>query len=138
MKSEFQNAIDLLSIAARGCGFHRWPELTAALMKVGEAPTNEGEDVLLKIIQSDRRLDVECGPDGPHCMSPEDMLKSLAVQILHDWYGRKHNDVFRKLRENHTGALFSVIDAVLEGKSARDNDTAGRGHEAKDSAAAAL
>src|SRR5206468_3341953 len=70
---------------------YRWAELVDATHTVISAPLDwEGERVLLAITRFEGALPLSESSELPHSMSPEDMLKSLAIQALGKWTGLTH------------------------------------------------
>lgn len=59
----------------------------------------EAEDILIKILEFEGKNRLAPQSDIPSVMSLEDMLKSLAIQVLSKWTGRKHLKVFKKIRD---------------------------------------
>lgn len=108
----------LIEQAIQGAGGPRlWDDVLAAFYGVIAAPfTPRGEALLLAVLRFDGRLDLDAASEIPHSMSPEDMLKSLAVQALGKWTGQLYAPAMKRLQikaEANSPALASVIEAVL-------------------------
>ena len=65
-----------------------WLELLTAMEKLVSAPlTSIGEHLLVRILRFEGSIRLSHTSDGPHAMSPTDMLKSLSLQGLAKWTG---------------------------------------------------
>lgn len=74
-----------------------WQEIIAAIVSITETKTNEAEDILIDLIKFDGEIRLSSMSDIPGAMSPEDMLKSLAIETLSEWTGRKHIKAFESV-----------------------------------------
>jgi len=86
--------------------------------------TEANEQLLLDVLAYNDLIVVACTPmDGPHCCSPEDMLKSAAMQVLADWTGTKHLATYQRFAEMPHGHVHSVSSAVIQKvKQRQDHD----------------
>jgi hypothetical protein len=74
-----------------------WQEIVAAMADITKTQTEEAEELLVKILESEGAIQLAPESDIPHAMSPKDMLKSLAIQSLSKWTGRKHIRAFERV-----------------------------------------
>ena len=88
---------------------YHWHHVLGALHAVCAEPSPESEAVLRRVaaFEGRYRLDPEAGL--PHAMSPEDLLRSLAVQTLAQWDRERHRDVIARAAElsdsDHVAAI---------------------------------
>lgn len=100
--------------AALGCE-PSWPEVVGDIVRLEAPLKEEDEQILLNALSFKGRLKLGIAGDPPHSMSPEDMLKSLAVQALGDFTGTKHIEAMRNLEtETKSSSLSCIIRAVIE------------------------
>lgn len=78
---------------------YHWHHVLGALHAVCAEPSPESVEVLRRVavFEGRYRLDEEAGL--PHAMSPEDLLRSLAVQTLAQWDRERHRDVIARAAE---------------------------------------
>jgi hypothetical protein len=99
----------------------RWNDVRAELFAAVSAPlTPEVERLLLEILRFEGQLQLDELSEMPHRMSPEDMLKSLAVQSLGRWTGVTFLPTMRRLQATSEPALSCVIRAVIQKVSAEN------------------
>jgi hypothetical protein len=89
----------LLAGAAPGGRAYSWQQVLGALQAVGEQHCNESEAVLRKVAVHEGRYLLDEGAGLPHAMSPEDLLRSMAVQTLAGWDLQRHRDVITRAAE---------------------------------------
>ena len=78
---------------------YQWPHVLAMLQQVRTEPSADSEDVLRALAQYEGRLLLDEEAGLPHSMSPEDLLRSLAVQTLGQWNAARHADAIRRAAE---------------------------------------
>jgi hypothetical protein len=88
-----------LAGAAPGGRAYNWQQVLGALQAVGEQQCNESEAVLRKVAVYEGDYLLDEGAGLPHAMSPEDLLRSLAVQTLAAWDLERHRDVITRAAE---------------------------------------
>ncbi len=108
------NALEFLQGAFRGNGPSgeevRWEDLEAALWEVASSPpTPEGEQLLLDIIRFEGRIRLSPTSELPHSLSPEDMLKSLAIQALTRWTALTYLLEIRRTRAVATSPMLTAV-----------------------------
>ena len=75
----------------------------------------EGESLLLEILRFEGRLQIDLSSEMPHSMSPEDMLKSLAIQALARWTGLAHLPEMQRVQlTTHSSSLASLVGDVIQ------------------------
>lgn len=99
---------DVLRRATNG-STERWDRLRAALRQVTAAHSAESEKLLRGLLGKDFRIQLEAGSSAPHAMSPEDMLRSEAIQALGRWDQRKHRKVIALAGRRSTSSLVAEI-----------------------------
>lgn len=67
-----------------------WATVRAALHEVAARQTRESETVLRLLLRGDYCIPLSAGSDCPHAMSPEDMVRCHAMQVLARWDLRRH------------------------------------------------
>jgi hypothetical protein len=72
-----------------------WQHALALMHAVSEARGPESESVLREVALYDGVLQLDTASGLPHAMSPEDALRSMAVQVLAQWNPRRHRDVIK-------------------------------------------
>jgi hypothetical protein len=89
----------MLSGLAQGGRPYGWQHMLGALQVVCGERSSESEAVLRKaaIYEGRCRLDEAAGL--PHSMSPEDLLRSMALQTLGEWDRDRHRDVIARAAE---------------------------------------
>lgn len=86
----------------------QWPHVLSLVQEVRAVQSPESEEVLRALAQYERELILDESAGLPHSMSPEDMLRSLAVQALGNWNPARHQDAIRRAGE------LADSDRVLE------------------------
>jgi len=89
-----------------------WQEIVTALADITETQTKEAEDTLVNLLEFEGPIRLAPDSDIPGVMSPEDMLKSLAIQVLSKWTGRKHLKAFSKIYATTQSPTLSGIAKV--------------------------
>jgi hypothetical protein len=122
MPSGFQSLRRAISGAAPPSGY-RWEELLADLWPALSSPlTVDGEHLLLEILRFNGRLRIDLSSEMPHSKSPEDMLKSLAIQALARWTGLAYlREMQRVQATTSSSSLSSLIRDVIQ--KARETNT---------------
>jgi hypothetical protein len=96
----------------------RWEEVLRDMAEATYSkPTPEAERLMLHVLrfQGELRLQIDEMSETPHGMTPEEMIKSLAVQTLGEWRGSYYRPTFRRMAATVTSAsLVSIIEAVIE------------------------
>ena len=93
-----------------------WGEVMGELWPIISSPlTSAGERLLLDVIHHNGGLRVTETEELPHSLSPDEMLKSLAVQALARWTRLTYLTELRRLeRTAASSALQDVIRAVIQ------------------------
>ena len=93
-----------------------WEDLLAAVQEVTlSAPTREVESVLLAALRFEGRFRLTPKSGRPHRLSPEDMVKSLAIQALGKWSSVAHlTEIERIESTTRSPGLASVARASAE------------------------
>jgi hypothetical protein len=115
--SEPLQILDKLITRSAACsGEFSWNELLVAIRSVVAVPLAwEGERTLLALLRFGGRIPLTASSEVPHSMSPENMLKSLAVQGLGKWTGLTHLLEMQRLQATTTSpGLASVVRAVIQ------------------------
>ena len=82
---------------------YRWESLLASMRAlVSVPPTTEVEQLLLAVLRFEGELRLDPRSEIPHSMSPEEMLKSLAIQALGGWTGLLWGGLVRIFLVHHT------------------------------------
>jgi len=74
-----------------------WQNIIASMRIIGKTHTEEKEQLLADLLESEVHIKLSPTSDIPGALSPEDTLKSLAVQILSEWTGKKYIKKFNKI-----------------------------------------
>jgi len=74
-----------------------WQNIMVSMRIIGKTHTEETEQLLADLLESEDHIKLSPTSDIPGAMSPEDMLKSLAIQILSEWTGQKYVKIFKKI-----------------------------------------
>src|SRR5207253_2923533 len=97
----------------------RWNDVRAELLSATSGPLRpEVEPLLLAILRFEGELQLDEASEMPHRMSPENMLKSLAVQAQGRWTGTSYLPTMRRLAATAPPALSCVIRGVIQKVSA--------------------
>jgi hypothetical protein len=93
-----------------------WGEMMGELWPIISSPlSSAGERLLLDVIHHNGGLRVAETEELPHSLSPDDMLKSLAVQALARWTRLTYLTDLRRLELTAaSSALQDVIRAVIQ------------------------
>jgi hypothetical protein len=100
---------ELLSPSTREKREFLWQEIRAAMAEITKTQTRSAEDVLLHLLELEGPIRLAPQSDIPSVMSPEDMLKSLAIQFLSRWTGRKHLKALERVKEKTASPTLSRI-----------------------------
>ena len=90
-----------------------WLEIVAAMEDITETQTKEVEEILVNLLEFEGQIGLAPQSDVPGIMSPENMLKSLAIQILSKWTGRKHLKAFEKLASTTESITLAEIAKII-------------------------
>ncbi len=84
----------LLRVAAAKAKSKRvtWPQVLGLLEQICRERSPESEAVLREAARFEGSLALDPGPGLPHAMSPEDLLRCVAVQTLGRWDPKLHED----------------------------------------------
>jgi hypothetical protein len=89
----------MLAGTGLGQGSYRWHHVLGALQAVCGERSSESEAVLRKAATYEGRLRLDEAAGLPHSMSPEDLLRSIALQTLGEWDRDRHRDVIARAAE---------------------------------------
>ena len=91
-----------------------WEEVRAAIHHVAATRVPESEDVLRRLLTTDFTVRLSEKSSAPHALSPEDMLRSVAIQALGTWNRRRHRDVIARVaRTSHSDLLVAIARSHL-------------------------
>jgi hypothetical protein len=79
------------------------------MVDITSTRTREAEDILLDLAECEGRIRLSPESIIPGVMSPEDMLKSLAIRTLSEWTGRKHLKLFRRIHARTQSPVLAQI-----------------------------
>jgi hypothetical protein len=97
----------------------RWGDVRNELAAATSSPlTAEVERLLLSVLAFRGRLRLDETSPMPHRMSPENMLKSLAVQALARWTGAKFLPTMKRLLATAAPSLACMIRGEIQKVSA--------------------
>jgi len=82
---------EMLSGSTSTVGLH-WPHVLGMLVQICRARSPESEAVLREAAEFEGTLALDPERGLPHSMSPEDFLRSIAVQTLGKWDKTLHQD----------------------------------------------
>jgi hypothetical protein len=88
-----------------------WPRAMALMHAVVSEQGSESETVLREVALYDGQLQLDSSGGLPHAMSPEEALRTLAVQVLAAWNPRRHRAVIRAV---HRSARNDVVRRIAE------------------------
>lgn len=97
---------------------YRWEDLLAAIeaVAVGDSLGWDAERVLLRVVRFEGELRLNEDSESPHSMSPEEMLKSVAIQALVRWTGLTHLLEMRRVEATAASpVLASIVRATIRG-----------------------
>ncbi len=105
----------------------RWSEIILELVPTISSPlTPETERLLIRIVRFEGLLRLTVSSDMPHCMPPEDMLKSLAIQALARWTSLAYLHEMRRVQlTTPSSSLASLIRDVIR-KASEDRPATSR------------
>jgi hypothetical protein len=114
MVTPFRNLKSAISVQTDGQE-PAWSDVMAELVPaISQHLTWEAEGILLEILRFEGRLRLTVSDDLPHSMSPEDMLKSLAVQALAKWTGLAYlQEMERVQATTQSSSLSSLVRDVI-------------------------
>ncbi|HEV8598317.1 MAG TPA: hypothetical protein VGQ69_03070 [Gemmatimonadales bacterium] len=88
---------------------YHWHHLLGVLHAVCGERSPESETLLRRVASSSGHCRLDQSEGLPHAMSPEDVLRSLAVQTLAEWDLERHRDVIARAAElagaDHVSAI---------------------------------
>ena len=91
----------------------KWFDLLGELERA-TGITPETEKMLVEILQFEGRLQLDEKSEFPHSMSPDEMLKSCAVQSLGAFTGGRYLQIMEQLEVKASASLACIIRAVKE------------------------
>src|SRR4051794_21481396 len=119
MPAALQNIRAAMTSGASQGAAPRWDDLRAELFSAVSSPlTLEVERLLLAILSFEGELQLDETSPMPHRMSPENMLKSLAVQYLGRWTGARYLRRMQWLLTTAKPALACMVRGVIQQVSA--------------------
>ena len=75
---------------------YHWHHVLGMLHAVAATPSDESEAVLRRAAVFRGRVELDPGAGLPHAMSPEELIRSFAVQTLGEWGRERHRDVIEQ------------------------------------------
>src|SRR6266566_3566721 len=97
---------------------YRWEALLAAIEAVASSDSIgwEAERVLLRVVRFEGELRLSEDSESPHSMSPEEMLKSVAIQALAKWTGLTHLLEMERIEATAASpVLAAIVRATIRG-----------------------
>ena len=93
----------------------KWGELLGEFVAATSSPiTAEVERLLLEILRFEGELQLDENSPMTLRMSPEKMLKSLALKALGEWTGATYLPTMRRLEATAKPASFGAVRGVIE------------------------
>ncbi|MCI0464977.1 MAG: hypothetical protein L0Z62_49275 [Gemmataceae bacterium] len=93
---------------------HRWEDIEDAMWQlIAVPPTPEVEKVLLSLLRFEGQLHLTPSSEIPHSMSPEEMLKSLAIQALGKWTGLTYLLEMERVQATASSPVLSGIACAV-------------------------
>ena len=95
---------------------YRWDDLLAAIETVAGSDSLgwEAESVLLRVLRFEGELELSDDSEHPHSMSPEEMLKSVAIQTLAKRTGLTHLLEMQRIEATAASpVLASIVRATI-------------------------
>ena len=94
----------------------RWENILAAIrMLTSVRPSSEAERLLLAVLRFGGQLRLDPSSELPHSMSPEEMLKSMAVQALGHWTGLTYISAMQRVQATAVSPVLSgIVRTVIE------------------------
>lgn len=89
-----------------------WQDIGTSLSKISTIHTKETEEILVSLLEFEGELKLASKSDIPGLMSPEDMLKSIAIQSLTKWTGQKYLSTIKKIYKSTQSAALAEIARV--------------------------
>ena len=75
---------------------YHWHHVLGILHAIAAAPSEESEAVLRRAAVFTGRAELDPEAGLPHAMSPEELIRSFAVQTLGQWSRERHRDVIEQ------------------------------------------
>jgi hypothetical protein len=91
-----------------------WATVRAALHAVAARQNRESETVLRLLLNRDYHIPLSAGSDGPHAMSPEDMVRCHAMQVLARWDLRRHRTAIRRAAAGSRSPVLVELARALQ------------------------
>ena len=89
-----------------------WQDIVAAMMEIVETPTLRAEELLVSLLEMEGRIRLAPESDIPGVMPPEDTLKSIAIETLSKWTGRKYLKAFETLCDRAESPGISTLARI--------------------------
>ena len=96
-------------VGPKGTARYGWHHILAAIHHAGEDPSVEAERVLHKIVDFKGTIVLTPRAGVTHCMSPENMMRSLALQALLQRNKGKHRKLAHQLARSTRSDLLACI-----------------------------
>lgn len=92
-----------------------WQQVSDALSRITAEQSEEGEKVLVEILQIEGRILLSPVSEVPSVMSPRDMMKLQAIENLVKWTGNRYQTLIKQVYDSTTSdVLRSVARAALK------------------------
>jgi hypothetical protein len=113
-----QDPLEFIRRGILGCASaaeeHRWEDVEAAMWQLTSAPpTPEVEGVLVGVLRFEGQIRLAPSSELPHSMSPEEMLKSLAIQALGRWTGLTYLREMQRVQATAASPVLSGIARAM-------------------------
>jgi len=104
-------AVDYLQkiVRQKRTGRYGWHHILAAIHHAGEDPSANAERVLHNLVNFKGTIALRPHAGVTHCMSPENMMRSLALQSLLQRNKRKHRKLAHRLARSTRSDLLASI-----------------------------
>lgn len=115
--------LEMLAAAQAGEVCH-WGDVHAALEKLASAPPSPAtEKALLGVLRFEGRIHLTPSSELPHSMSPEEMLKSLSIQVLGKWTGLTHLAEMQRIQTTAVSPVLSGIARAVIRRARQSTDS---------------
>lgn len=112
--SEAADKFSSLISAAEAGDAMEWNELASAMQEASDSHTELAEQLFIKVVRLNIKIPLAPDSELPNAMSPEEMLKSEAIQALVKWTGPKYRaDFGNALAAAESPALVAIIRSQL-------------------------
>lgn len=102
-------------------GRFAWDEIIRHMRAVTSRSSRDSERLLRALLAHETEIVLDENSDGPHAMTPRDMLRADAIQTLARWNLPKHRAAIRAIAESTDSvSLEFVANDWLRGKGGKN------------------